>query len=97
MLRKLRIYYFVVQALQVVTLEHINDFKHEHSTCFRVDALSFYLVALVIRQKLLFCLQFSPNLVQDAIGHEKIIHTEFKLEKFLTVRLNVMPHVKNDH
>jgi len=41
MLWELRIDYFVVQALQVVTLKHIDDFKYEHSTSFRVDALSF--------------------------------------------------------
>jgi len=97
MLWKLRIDYLVVQSLQVVTFQHVDDFKHKNSACFRVDPLPFDLMALVIGQKLLLCLQFSPNLIQDTIGHEQVINAEFKLEKFLTVRLYIVSLVKHDH
>jgi len=61
--RELLVKNFVLKTVCVIWLEDINNFKHENSTCFSIDPLTFNLVPGVIVEELLLTLELGPDLV----------------------------------
>ena len=86
----------VIGAIQIVTLEHIDDLEHENAACLGVNALLLHLVARDVGEELLLRLQISPDLVQYLVRAEEIIDTDLECKQFFALLFNIVTFVEDN-